>query len=412
MLIVCLLLFLLNESLALSVVAPSKWHTGRGRLMTQRAKEWQEDLDLTLDIDTDCDTRRDKVVALFGKLGEISKDVQEAIRSGDLTAVAPETTGYGKALVGLEALQRQVVSDIIPDLISKGPKYLPQMAENLSKQPRKEGGALSPPGISELLEEAQSFSRDPSRIQNTVNTLTQEVRNVFKSIPDGLESPEYIVKSATDDYEIRAYETYAVCRTSAGDTRVDDDNQGGTTSIDKSDMMTSGNNFNVLAGYIFGDNADREKIAMTTPVITRGDTMEFVLARGFTAANAPVPNSDKVMLASIPARVLAVRSFPGIATEGEVSRQRAVLEDALLAAGVVYDNLSFQVSQFNPPYTLPWLRLNEVSLCVHMPDGDAISDLSGSEEGEGELKGEQRKESDEDPPENGILYETSPDMGD
>jgi hypothetical protein len=35
--------------------------------------------------------------------------------------------------------------------------------------------------------------------------------------------------------------------------------------------------------------------------------------------------------------------FPGFATDGEVSRQRAMLEDALLADGVIYDNLSFKV---------------------------------------------------------------------
>ena len=47
-----------------------------------------------------------------------------------------------------------------------------------------------------------------------------------------------------------------------------------------------------------------------------------------------------------------------------------MLEDSLLADGVIYDNLSFKVFQYNPPYTLPWLRRNEVSLCVEMSDSD------------------------------------------
>lgn len=94
----------------------------------------------------------------------------------------------------------------------------------------------------------------------------------------------------------------------------------------------------------------------------------------------------------VPAEVVAAREFPGFATDGEVSRQRAMLEDALLADGVPYDNLSFkvrrgcrsccmeripsptpplcpshpfpQVLQYNPPYTLPWLRRNEVVIKV------------------------------------------------
>merc|ERR1711965_799609 len=158
----------------------------------------------------------------------------------------------------------------------------------------------------------------------------------------------------------------------------------------------------------FGGNVDKEVLAMTTPVITRGDTMEFVLAGGFTEDNAPVPNNDKVMLASVPARVLAVRSFLGLATEGEVSRQRAALEDALLAAGVVYDNLSFQVSQFNPPYTLPWLRLNEVSLCVMAPVGNGRADTSFTEVNEGGQETAPEKGASEDD----ALYETSLDTGD
>ena len=65
--------------------------------------------------------------------------------------------------------------------------------------------------------------------------------------------------------------------------------------------------------------------------------------------------------------MVATRSFPGYATEKEVARQRALLEDALLADGFAYDNLSFKALQFNPPQTLPWVRRNEVSLQITLP---------------------------------------------
>ena len=34
--------------------------------------------------------------------------------------------------------------------------------------------------------------------------------------------------------------------------------------------------------------------------------------------------------------------------------------------GIVYDNLSLRVFQYNPPYTLPWLRRNEVAIKIDM----------------------------------------------
>ena len=94
--------------------------------------------------------------------------------------------------------------------------------------------------------------------------------------------------------------------------------------------------------------------------------MEFVLPNGMNTTKAPAPKSSNVILKDIPAELIAVKEFSGICTEGEISRQRALLEDMLLSDGILYDNLSFRVLQYNPPYTLPWLRRNEVSLKIDM----------------------------------------------
>ena len=101
---------------------------------------------------------------------------------------------------------------------------------------------------------------------------------------------------------------------------------------------------------------------MTTPVIMERNIMEFVMPPGMNSETAPVPDNVEVTIKDLPAEIVAAREFTGIPTEGEVSRQRAFLEDSLLSDGIMYDNLSFKVLQYNPPYTLPWLRRNEVTV--------------------------------------------------
>ena len=54
-------------------------------------------------------------------------------------------------------------------------------------------------------------------------------------------------------------------------------------------------------GYIFGENANDQKLTMTTPVILENGAMSFVLPRGVTAESAPLPNSDKIALRDLSA---------------------------------------------------------------------------------------------------------------
>lgn len=198
--------------------------------------------------------------------------------------------------------------------------------------------------------------------------LEKEVKNIYQSTPEGLDTPNYDVIKKTEYYEIRKYSSYSVCSIKSND--VDDVSSSESSSNKKdttTDLFTSGNNFNTLAGYIFGDNASERKMSMTTPVIMKGsDVMEFVLPNGMDATKAPAPKSSNIILKDVPSEIIAVKEFSGICTEAEIARQRTLLEDTLLSDGILYDNLSFSVLQYNPPYTLPWVRRNEVSLKIDM----------------------------------------------
>jgi len=197
--------------------------------------------------------------------------------------------------------------------------------------------------------------------------LEEELKNVFRSTPTGLETPKYevvgsvegpVVLGRPEQIDLRQYETFSIARTVM-------------------DSPTSqGEGFNTLAGYLFGGNVSNQSMAMTMPVETSSggegqpSTMSFVLP----AANAdapPEPNSSDVQIAQVPARLAAVKTFPGIATAAEVERQRLSVLAALAADGRYVPaggEEEVSVLQYNPPYTIPWRRRNELAVVVKLKE--------------------------------------------
>ena len=87
-----------------------------------------------------------------------------------------------------------------------------------------------------------------------------------------------------------------------------------------------------------------------------GDSsMSFVLPRGDGAA-APTPlDESEISIEDVPARLVAVKAFPGLVTDEEVERQRQQLLAAVEADGSVRpagDDGEVSVLQYNPPYTV------------------------------------------------------------
>ena len=117
--------------------------------------------------------------------------------------------------------------------------------------------------------------------------------------PDSLETPKYEVLAARAAWEARKYAEFAVCTTRAG--RPVSDTRGPKATGVKlgAPAMPSAGAFQALAGYIFGPgNADKEKMAMTTPVLSSAAPdgamqMSFVLPSRYWAddgaAQPPAP---------------------------------------------------------------------------------------------------------------------------
>ena len=346
-------LLLVATVLSTALLAPpSRWSYAHSSLLCS----WQSDLDDILNVDVPCDTRKELIKGLQSKSQEIRKDVKEAVRDRNIEKLAPRDMKYGKDIRGLRAFNQQLRNDILPDIVSKGiPTLLSEGPNFVSELLKQSGGSGSlVKQAQSAVERIQEMSEDPSALQYTLDEVRRELKNIVKSTPEGLDSPAYEVLRKTDNYEIREYSAYAVAS-----TRIDSNEE---TS---EELMASGKGFNKLARYILeGENVEGEKMSMTTPVITDRDTMTFVLPQGRSADQAPTPNNADIAVVNVPKQIVAVREFTGLVTEKEKAKQRTVLEDALVRDGVGFDNLSFKTLQYNPPYTLPWVRRNEVLLAV------------------------------------------------
>lgn len=143
--------------------------------------------------------------------------------------------------------------------------------------------------------------------------------------------------------------------------------------------------FRRLYRYLAGANAASEEVAMTAPVATRpaaaagtelpmtspvrtreegrGVTMAFYLPAEYGPGDAPVPTDPEVRLVVEPGRTLAVRGFSWWATEGRVEDQRRALLSALADRGIEPQG-DPALLQYDPPWTLPFLRTNEVVVPV------------------------------------------------
>jgi SOUL heme-binding protein len=130
--------------------------------------------------------------------------------------------------------------------------------------------------------------------------------------------------------------------------------------------MDSG--FMRLFHFIGGENVATQKIAMTTPVLIRhaGTTnaaMAFVLPAGLTVTNAPAPTKPDVAIREISGGQFAVYRF-----SGGRSLKNSTNALAQLKAWTVREKISTAgepaFAYFDPPWTLTFLRHNEVLLRV------------------------------------------------
>ncbi len=163
-----------------------------------------------------------------------------------------------------------------------------------------------------------------------------------------LEEPAYTVLEQSADWELRRYEPYIVAETHV-----------------EGDLRQSGNRaFRILAGYIFGDNEPKQKMAMTVPVISEAEddntsVYQFVMESAYDLDTLPLPNDSRVELREIPQRLMAALKFSGTWKESRIDDLTQNFLELLDREG--YEVKSDpMLARYNPPLT-PWfLRRNEI----------------------------------------------------
>ncbi|MGQ4006113.1 heme-binding protein [Francisellaceae bacterium CB300] len=184
---------------------------------------------------------------------------------------------------------------------------------------------------------------------------------------DNTPQAKYNTVKKQDDYSIRIYKPLIEAQITVADSDY-------KTAVNKGFMQ--------LFKYITGANTVNEKISMTAPVLTEqksqniemtapvlinGDnnswTIAFVLPDNYTIESAPKPTNKDIKLIEKPQTKMAVIKFSGFMNKSKIDENTTEL-----IKWVKDNNLEMvgepMAAGYNPPWTIPFLRTNEVMVAV------------------------------------------------
>lgn len=180
---------------------------------------------------------------------------------------------------------------------------------------------------------------------------------------NGNETPDYTVESTEGAVEIRSYPPHIAAEVTVSGSRDAAINAG----------------FRVLAGYIFGGNEAKAKVAMTTPVTQsqkiamttpvtqaetdQGWTVQFMMPSEYTLETLPKPKDSRIRIVTTdPVRMVVLR-FSGIPTTAALAKRTDELRELAKAKGLTVSGAP-QFMFYDPPFRMPWNRRNEVAFAI------------------------------------------------
>ena len=197
-----------------------------------------------------------------------------------------------------------------------------------------------------------------------------------------IEEPKYEIIQKDGAFEIRKYAPILIAET-----------------IVEGDMDEASNKgFRLIADFIFGNNLAvdsntnrkidmtapvtvepmSQKIAMTAPVTVEPQfsdanmqaakkwRIHFVMPSQYTLANIPKPKNDAITLKEIPSKYFLVHSYSWLNTLSRVQTKTDETLEWANRKGLKVIGAP-QLSRYDPPWTLPMFKRNEIMLELTMP---------------------------------------------
>ena len=125
--------------------------------------------------------------------------------------------------------------------------------------------------------------------------------------------------------------------------------------------------FRKLFNYIAGANNSSKKIEMTTPVTqTKNNNiyfMQFYLPSTFNKKTIPVPSNPDVKILLMKEGYFAVIKYSGRSSDKNFMKYSKILYDKLIEDRITINGFAIKAT-YNPPWTLPLFRRNEVMFNV------------------------------------------------
>ena len=178
-----------------------------------------------------------------------------------------------------------------------------------------------------------------------------------------VEQPEYTVVTSKGAFEIREYGPMIAAEAEVAGER----------------QAAIAEGFRIIAAYIFGANKPNAKIemtapvqqqreqtiAMTAPVTQQGDggkwKVRFIMPKTWTMETLPAPTDTRVRLIQLPAKKMVAFRFTWRATDSLIAEKTAELRKYVRAEKLVTVGEPL-FAFYNPPWTLPFFRRNEIML--------------------------------------------------